>query len=337
MTSGISNANSVNNTFDVLKKSKVVSEKNKPTRDEGNVEVTKIPTEKVLLGNAAGIGLGLATPAYQLFETFEKITKDKAQAEAMDMRWYFPDYEPLETTKKSAQQIYEESGLKGKGVELLFVEDSPKGEEELHTFLDKVVPKKSKINKRLNENYFHTFNEGSNAVYIDGGKKGKAVIVSEKQLHNNVFHELGHAMNANGNVITKSLFKSKILSPYGVPLIMPILLANALWHKDSDKNKNDEKIMDKTRNFLAKHAVGLTALSLAPMVAEEGLASIRGLRAASKYLPKESVRKLGWNYSKAFMTYVLLSGGITLGVDLGIKLANKIKTDAHNKKIMQNT
>lgn len=299
-----------------------------------NVSTKKYESKKRnVIANAIGITAGLALPAYQIYDTFQKVTPNAAQDISKSMYSFIPDCIDLDKAKDAAQKIMKDTALKDKGVELLFInENKPETINKLKEIMDAAIPPTKKAGKRLNNNFFNIFKEGANAAYIEGGNK-KAVLVSDKQFYSNVFHEIGHAMDANKGFLTRTLVKARGITPYGASLVAPIALGVALMHKVDDKKPKEEKgFVEKSLDFISKHAVGLTALSYLPMTMEEGLASIRGLKQAKKYLPKEDVTKLAVNYAKAWSTYGILAAGSVLGVAAGIGIAKHIKAKNNNSQ-----
>ena len=80
-----------------------------------------------------------------------------------------------------------------------------------------------------------------------------------------------------------------------------------------------------TADFMKNHAAALTLASYVPMLGEEALASVRGVRQASKVASKDVVKGLTKNYAKAWGTYALVAGLVSGAVALGIAISDKIK------------
>ena len=326
MTSCV-NTNSLGSSFNQFK----VSPRGVPVKadlPENKSEYGK-NNKRDILGNVTGIVLGLAVPVYMVYDNLKKITPDAAAECASDMNDLLPDVQTFEDTKITADKILEDSGLKRKGVSLHFIDNTEEGAKELHTVLDEVAPQKTSFNKRLKENLYSQLKEGANAVYIHGKNK-KPIIVHSERLYSNVYHELGHAMNFNGNIISKLLVKTRNLMPFGASIVAPVAVLTSILHKpDKTKQQKDKNFIEKTVDFVSKHPVVTTALGVFPVVAEEAAASIRGLNAASKHLPIETVGKLAQNYFSAWATYGTVAGGTILGVYAGVKASELI----NNRKV----
>ena len=106
----------------------------------------------------------------------------------------------------------------------------------------------------------------------------------------------------------------------------PISIGVGLFHNVDKTKPNSEKgFKEKTADFIKNHAVALTLASYVPMLGEEALASVRGVRQASKVASKDVVKGLTKNYAKAWGTYALVAGLVSGAVALGIAISDKIK------------
>lgn len=277
------------------------------------------------LADALGMVVGLTMPAYILYDTFEKVDAEEARSLVEDMKEMVPPVDDLATTKSTALKILEESGLKSKGVEINFIDDSPESLNSLREAIFGSSSQNSFFGQRVKENYFNIFKEGANAgFFLDINK----VFVSSNGMYDYVYHELGHAMNKNGNFITKSLLKMRNISPLGISLVAPLALAMGIFHKpDNDKPKSQKGFIEKSMDFVSKNPVMLTLASYIPMLSEEGLASIRGLKYASKHLEPQKIEKLAIKYTKAWGSYAGYSAAVCAGVWAGIKFSDYLKQD----------
>ncbi|MCR5265174.1 MAG: hypothetical protein K6E29_01100 [Cyanobacteria bacterium RUI128] len=288
-----------------------------------NIRPVKKVTKQDIKADLAGAGIGLATPAYALYDSLKKLTPDGARDLAENMKDFMPEADTFERTKQVAGKILEESGLKAKGVKLNFIDNTPESLNHLREIIETEASQSHAFGRRLGSNYFETFKEGANAAFFP---KANEIVVNSKNLYSSVYHELGHSMNKNGNWFTKGLQKSRAITPFGVSLLAPVFLAVGLLHKvDKDKPQEQKGKLEKTLDFISDNAGKLTLATYIPMLAEEGLASIRGLKAAAKHLPKDVLTKLGTNYLKAWSTYAGIAAAVSGGVALGIHVANKMK------------
>ena len=137
---------------------------------------------------------------------------------------------------------------------------------------------------------------GENAFYTDELK----LAVAPKSKPSLILHELGHAINAHKGKFLKFLQKSRGYVS-AVPTVL--LLLNGAIPKDKDNKKN----------FIERNAGLIGFASFLPTIVEEGLASIRGVKAAKETLGKAvNLAPLKRNYFFAWLTYLI--AGIGLGV-----------------------
>lgn len=136
---------------------------------------------------------------------------------------------------------------------------------------------------------------GQNAFYTDVHK----LAVAPKSKPSLILHELGHAINANKGKFLRFLQKSRMFAS-AAPTAL--LMLDGVFRKRDDKP-----------NFIERNAGILGFMSFLPTIVEEGLASIRGVKAARGVLGKTvNLKALKRNYIFAWATYLL--AGIGLGV-----------------------
>lgn len=274
-------------------------------------------------GDFAGAAIGLAVPGYTLYDSLRKMTPEYAKDVANFFQKLMPEADTLENTKKVSAKILEETGLKAKGVKINFIDGSKESLDKLKQVISTEANQSTAFGKRLGSNYFETFKAGANAAFFP---KANEIVVNSKNLYTTVYHEMGHAMNKNGNWLTKGLQKARAITPFGVSIFAPVFLAVGLFHKvDKNKPAEEKGKIEKTLDFVSDNAGKLTFASYLPLLAEEGLASIRGLKHAAKHLPTKTVQKLAMNYTTAWGTYAATAAIISGGIALGIKAANHIK------------
>lgn len=137
--------------------------------------------------------------------------------------------------------------------------------------------------------------KGENAFYTDQLK----LAVAPKNKPSLILHELGHAINAHKGKFLKFLQKSRMFAS-AVPTAL--IMLNGLSKKD-----------DNNPSFIEKNAGKIGFAAFLPTIIEEGLASIRGIKAAKSTLGKTvNLTPLKRNYFFAWLTYVI--AGIGLGV-----------------------
>ena len=151
---------------------------------------------------------------------------------------------------------------------------------------------------------------GANAFYADKGNFAVAP-ASKPSL---ILHELGHAINSEKSRIFGGLQKMRVAGMYA-PMVLAFL------------NNISGKQNDGKESFIERHAGTIGFCSFLPTIIEEGAASLRGINAAKKVLPKVKLTALKKNYFFAWMTY-LLAG---IGVGIASKLAINERKILNNK------
>lgn len=270
-----------------------------------------------------GIGttIGIAPLGYLAYDTLKPLSKQEIKLYQQAMTNIMPAIDSFENTKAVAQTILNNEGLADKGVKIFVSNNTPESTNKLNELF------KSEKPKLFVEKLKTMFQNGCNACYHP---KSKTVIINDEIAHSSIFHEIGHAKHFNSkNPLMKLLVNSKNLTPMGISVVAPLALGVAMFHKvDNTKPQKDKSKTEKTLDFVSNHAGKLTLASYIPIVLEEGLASIDGIKMAKKYLKPEQISKLKGNYFKAFQTYAgtaLLIAGI-------IGLANIIRKGGNNKK-----
>ena len=281
-------------------------------------------------GDLAGAAIGLAAPTYIVCDSLKKMTPEYAKDVADVFSKLLPEADTLENTKNVAAKIFEESGLKAKGVKLNFIDGSKESLEHLKEIISAEANQGTAFGRRMGSNYFETFKAGANAAFFP---RANEIVVNSKNLFTTVYHEMGHAMNKNGNWFTKGLQKARGITPFGVSILAPVFLAVGLFHKvDKNKPDNEKGKIEKTLDFVSNNAGKLTLATYIPLLGEEALASARGLKHAVKHLPAKTIQKLAMNYTTAWGTYACTAAAVAGGVALGIKVANRIKEGKQAKQ-----
>lgn len=174
---------------------------------------------------------------------------------------------------------------------------------------------------------------GSNAFYLRHANK---IILPEKVFKTSVFHEMGHALNNNGGNVLKLLQKVRPAA-----MIMPsaILLASLLNKRKATDEPSDNKAV-RVWDGIKKNAGKLTALSMLPMVLEEGIASLRGDKIARGLvkdgkLTKDLLKKIRLTNASGFATYALTAAGTVLSTKIAIKVKDKIQERYETKKLQK--
>lgn len=177
------------------------------------------------------------------------------------------------------------------------------------------------------------FKTGQNAGYFSNANK---IITPEKSLQVSVFHEMGHALNNNGGVVLKTLQKVR---PASLMLSGTILSLALLNKRKVGDEKSDNKLQRVFDGF-KKHAPLLTGLVMLPMVAEEGIASLRGDAIARNLvkegkLTKELLKKVRVSNLLGFSTYLFSAIAMAASCKGAIKVKDKVQAKYEAKQMQK--
>ncbi|MBR6163477.1 hypothetical protein IKQ26_06280, partial [bacterium] len=156
------------------------------------------------------------------------------------------------------------------------------------------------------------FQSGENAAYLP---HTKTVVLSGDKLGLTVFHEAGHALNANASRIGKALQACRGASLLSIPIGLI-----AVWKRPKMEGEEPKTPVDKATTFVKKHAGKLAFASFLPMLIEEGMASIKGCKIAKTVSPEIFKATCKVN-ALAYLTYL----GIALASGIGIAVARNIR------------
>ncbi len=182
---------------------------------------------------------------------------------------------------------------------------------------------------------------GVGADYLPGSNK---IVAPDKSLQTSIFHEMGHALNNNGSVFMKALQKSKPVAQFLPGIIFAVSLLNK--RKVDDEQLPTDSKLQRLKDGVKRNAGKLTALAFAPMILEEGIASVRGGKIAEDLfkkgklslifedgkLSKEIINKVRLTNVNKFAGSVLIAAGTILGTKLAIKVKDKLQAKYETKQ-----
>ena len=149
------------------------------------------------------------------------------------------------------------------------------------------------IIKAQSESVPQMFKQGENAAFDPISKK---VIINTDKISVAGFHELGHAMNA-----LKSKFGVKYLAKMRVP---GYAIAGLMEYFAIFSRKRPKGAPRSFTDIIEDNCGKIAFAAMLPIVAEEAIASIRGVRLAKKAgTPNFLIRNMKKLYAKALMTY----------------------------------
>lgn len=229
--------------------------------------------------------------------------------------------------KTAAAEAFKNSGLAQKGVKIL--EASSLSDEHLNilsrlsipAWCRKIYPEKyiKAAAERIKRNMVSSYVEGNNATYLPSAK---SIVINMNKIAFTSFHEMGHAMNHNFAGIGKVLQKMRL--PMGI--MSGIIFLVAAFKPKKAKGEETNGAVDKTTTFIKNNAGKLAFLTAVPKLAEEGLASIKGLKLAKPHLSPESYKNLKIFNAKAWFTYLAGALCFTLAVKAASGIHNIISS-----------
>ena len=223
--------------------------------------------------------------------------------------------------KSAAEKTFKKTGLDKKGIK--FINITPENFDDVLKEMDKksgILEKIPFLNKSVTTQRNSLAAEaamGINAMYAPELKK---IFVNKDEASVLVFHEIGHALNFNKMGIGKVL--SKIRGPF-IGIAIAAGLISVFKRKKVEGEETKGKI-DKITTFFKDNCAKLTFIGFIPMLLEEGLASIKGGKLAKDFIPKEQLRQLNKNNAAAWLSYLGLAIGSTVGVKLASFIRDKI-------------
>ena len=142
------------------------------------------------------------------------------------------------------------------------------------------------------------------------------------------FHEIGHSINFNNSKFWKGMQKLRMpaLTLASLPMIYGAISKESKAEDGKELNKKQ-----KINNFIRNNAGKLSFATMLPVLAEEGMATIRGQKLANQLLPKNIARTVLKGNSVAYTSYLITA----LGFAAAAYTAVKIKDAFVNKRDAQ--
>ena len=146
------------------------------------------------------------------------------------------------------------------------------------------------------------------------------IMINMDKCSESAFHEMGHALNFSGSKLTKAfVFGCRMIT-----LPVSLIFAIGLLKPKKKEGEKPNGIIDKTTTFIKNNTGKLTFATFVPILAEEGLASIRGCNIAKKVLNLKFLKRINRTNFFAWTTY-FISALMTAGmVALSVKIRDKV-------------
>ena len=261
----------------------------------------------------AGMGLFSAYAVYKGSPFILKGVSEKFINYSKDIYSQMKNKNQIKQFEGAVDKIFESSKLKEKGVQIIDVDKT--SFEELIDIITK--QKKIKIPKKYKEELMSNYSiikMGRNSCFMPGTN----IILANKNSHEILAlpHEMGHAINYNFKGLGRTLNNMRQIThvaPFWIILF-------ALLEKGQKINET----ADKLTNFIKDNCGKLMFLVHLPVLAEEGLASINGIKHAKNFLPKDVVRNLSKRSFAAWLTYFTHAALISFGASLAPKVGDSM-------------
>ena len=173
--------------------------------------------------------------------------------------------------------------------------------------------------------------EGLNAGYARNNK----IYMPENKVSFLAFHEIGHSINFNNSKFWKGMQKLRMpaLALASLPMIYGAISKESKAEDGKELNKKQ-----KINNFIRNNAGKLSFATMLPVLAEEGMATIRGQKLANQLLPKNIARKVLKGNAVAYTSYLITALGFAAAAYTAVKVKDAFvnKRDAQKVEEQQN-
>lgn len=263
-----------------------------------------------LLETGVGIGAGYAT-----YTQARKYARKPYNKYILSQLEKLPQSESLEFSN-AAKKAFSQKKLGNKGIKIvdLTLDNFESVKNDILASIKKIKKTKSndKVNKKVDElcnkiekkqkdkliNGLLEIANGKNAAYMP---KNNTVYVNPNKMGFSTFHELGHAINNNSKGFVKALAKSRNF----ITLLAPVFLFTSIVKKKKPEEQKPKNAWDKFTTFIKNNCGKLMFLSMVPMIAEEGLASVNAHKLGKTVLKPDMLKKMNKLNFKAWMSYVI--------------------------------
>lgn len=225
--------------------------------------------------------------------------------------------EQIKKINEAADKIIEQTALNSKGVRI----------EDVKSFLN-LTNLPDAINDLRNP--VSATAHGKNALFLSKNLKDalgevvydkNTILANREKLSTALFHEIGHAFNANKSKFWSAVQKMRTPSSF----IGASVILFAAFTKKAEANDGEELTKgQKTKNFVRNNAGFIAGVSMLPVVAEEIMASVRGCKWASANLPKELAKKVKTANIFGAVSYIGTAAGLVLSGFVATKVKDSI-------------
>ena len=221
----------------------------------------------------------------------------------------------------ASEKALELGEVKNKGVSIEWLKQSGKKLNLFEKF--KIISNPARI--------LEAIQEGLNAGYARNNK----IYMPENKVSFLAFHEIGHSINFNNSKFWKGMQKLRMpaLTLASLPMIYGAISKESKAENGKELNKKQ-----KINNFIRNNAGKLSFATMLPVLAEEGMATIRGQKLANQLLPKNIARTVLKGNSVAYTSYLITALGFAAAAYTAVKIKDAFvnKRDAQKVEEQQN-
>lgn len=221
----------------------------------------------------------------------------------------------------ASEKALELGEVKNKGVSFEWLKQSGKKLNLFEKF--KIISNPARI--------LEAIQEGLNAGYARNNK----IYMPENKVSFLAFHEIGHSINFNNSKFWKGMQKLRMpaLTLASLPMIYGAISKESKAEDGKELNKKQ-----KINNFIRNNAGKLSFATMLPVLAEEGMATIRGQKLANQLLPKNIARKVLKGNAVAYTSYLITALGFAAAAYTAVKVKDAFvnKRDAQKVEEQQN-
>lgn len=176
--------------------------------------------------------------------------------------------------------------------------------------------------------------QGYNAAFVPsvkilGQNVGNTVYMPQKDMAFAAFHEIGHAINFNKSNFWKKM--QKLRMPCMALATLPMLYG-AVTKKSVAPDGQELSKKQKLNNFLRDNAGKLSFAAMIPVLAEEGMASIRGQKLANKMLDGKLAKHVLKGNTVAYLSYLGSAAALAVGSYAAVKIKDALLEKKNNKQ-----
>lgn len=227
---------------------------------------------------------------------------------------------------KASKDVFETSKLADKGVELIKADFCKTAKGTNKSLILDIVKKEvdngvlkhcpQKLKDGMIKNYMSQIKNGQNAFFMPVTNK---IVLPKIGCESAVFHEMGHAMNANLSKFGKYLQKCRPLT-----IIADVMFLIALLKTKKEKDEKPKGFVDKTTDFIKNNVGKLSFLAFVPAILEEGLASYKGEKLAKNFLSADLMKKVVKTNRIGLFSYTCVALVTALAARLGVQIRDEM-------------